>query len=426
MKVKYILLVLAYRFLIEPLFRSDLVPAISDPVPAISDPQMGNRQQRARKANGILHVPLDCKTLKHALNRAKKKRQYHTISIGKGEHQLEKILKKTSQEHNYLSIDFPITIVGNGDKNEVVVVGGFAIQEGVQGNVHVQNMTIRHLKGIGVNGESPFTLEDVIVEQCGSNGVGAIGTACVARCTNVEVRQCKYSGVNAYDGGSITLVGAKTTVHHNCTGGNGYHFGLRVVGATSKIPLLHPLTKESVATDNPGGGNWGAENGADINDIQTIYSSPEEKQQAEKAAAEKAAADLEAEKVAAAYKIQMAEYAEKNKSFGVWKPSMGGMKPGLVMRNIIPVIMAGVLGIYGLIVAVLIQSKISTAGDELKYSEGYQSLSAGLCVGLRAAAEPQQRAVCPGRKPPFWWLSALHPYKTTIQNRFTMGNAKGA
>jgi ATP synthase proteolipid subunit len=34
---------------------------------------------------------------------------------------------------------------------------------------------------------------------------------------------------------------------------------------------------------------------------------------------------------------------------------MGVMNPGLVMRCIIPVVMAGVLGIYGLIVAVIIQ-----------------------------------------------------------------------
>lgn len=33
---------------------------------------------------------------------------------------------------------------------------------------------------------------------------------------------------------------------------------------------------------------------------------------------------------------------------------MGVMNPGLVMRNIIPVVMAGVLGIYGLIVAVIL------------------------------------------------------------------------
>ncbi|KAM3570109.1 hypothetical protein VYU27_007807, partial [Nannochloropsis oceanica] len=39
---------------------------------------------------------------------------------------------------------------------------------------------------------------------------------------------------------------------------------------------------------------------------------------------------------------------------GVGISSMGVMNPGLVMRNVIPVVMAGILGIYGLIVAVII------------------------------------------------------------------------
>ncbi len=39
---------------------------------------------------------------------------------------------------------------------------------------------------------------------------------------------------------------------------------------------------------------------------------------------------------------------------GVGISSMGVMNPGLVMRNIIPVVMAGVLGIYGLIVSVIL------------------------------------------------------------------------
>ena len=218
----------------------------------------------------MLGVPEDCQTLNMALERAKADPTIRKISVGKGEHQVE----EDEYGENYLSIDFPITIVGNGDKNEVVVVGGFHIKEGVQGNVHVQNMTIRHLEGNGVYGWSPFTLEDVIVEQCGLYGVGASGTACVARCTNVEVRQCKWGGVVAEDGGSIILMGAKTTVHHNNTDGNSNFFGLKVRDANSKIQLVHPLTKESVATDNQGGGNWGATDlEADINQIQTIPSS---------------------------------------------------------------------------------------------------------------------------------------------------------
>jgi V-type H+-transporting ATPase proteolipid subunit len=38
---------------------------------------------------------------------------------------------------------------------------------------------------------------------------------------------------------------------------------------------------------------------------------------------------------------------------GVGVASMGVLKPELVMRSIIPVVMAGVIGIYGLIVAVI-------------------------------------------------------------------------
>jgi ATP synthase proteolipid subunit len=39
---------------------------------------------------------------------------------------------------------------------------------------------------------------------------------------------------------------------------------------------------------------------------------------------------------------------------GVGVASMGVLKPELVMRSIIPVVMAGVIGIYGLIVSVII------------------------------------------------------------------------
>lgn len=41
---------------------------------------------------------------------------------------------------------------------------------------------------------------------------------------------------------------------------------------------------------------------------------------------------------------------------------MGVMRPELVMKSIVPVVMAGILGIYGLIIAVIIStgSKIAT------------------------------------------------------------------
>ena len=45
---------------------------------------------------------------------------------------------------------------------------------------------------------------------------------------------------------------------------------------------------------------------------------------------------------------------------------MGIMKPDLVMRSIIPVVMAGVLGIYGLIISVIVGS----SSKYLKQEEG--------------------------------------------------------
>ena len=36
---------------------------------------------------------------------------------------------------------------------------------------------------------------------------------------------------------------------------------------------------------------------------------------------------------------------------------MGVLKPDLIMKSIIPVVMAGILGIYGLIIAVILLQK---------------------------------------------------------------------
>ena len=130
-------------------------------------------------------------------------------------------------------------------------------------------MTLRQTKRNGVEGQSSFTMEDVLVEQC-VYGVLASSTGVVGRCTNVEVRQCGYSGVRARSGASVTLIGAKTTVHHNSTKGDNDEYGLTVSGSSSTIQLISPLIKEQVSLDNGGGGNWGAGFRGDINLIKTI------------------------------------------------------------------------------------------------------------------------------------------------------------
>jgi V-type H+-transporting ATPase proteolipid subunit len=60
--------------------------------------------------------------------------------------------------------------------------------------------------------------------------------------------------------------------------------------------------------------------------------------------------------------------------------SMGISRPELIIKSVIPVIMAGILGIYGLIVSVILKTKITD--QNYTYYDGFKHLTAGLCCGL--------------------------------------------
>ena len=219
-----------------------------------------------------LFVPVDCNTLEEAVARVHENDRLTTIVVGKGEHVVAVYKDDWTLPRNDLKIPSAMNIVGDPGvpKSEIVVVGGIYFTKGIPGNCHLQHLTLRQAKECGVFGLSSFTMEDVLVEQCGFHGVVAYCSGVVGRCTNVEVRQCGQSGVVATSGASITLIGAKTTVHHNCTKEKNWNYGLAVWDSSSTIQLVSPLTKEQVALDNGGGGNWGASGGGDINQIKTI------------------------------------------------------------------------------------------------------------------------------------------------------------
>ena len=82
---------------------------------------------------------------------------------------------------------------------------------------------------------------------------------------------------------------------------------------------------------------------------------------------------------------------------------MGVLKPDLIFKSIVPIIMAGILGIYGLIVAVILNNKgrcsVSSNGPIFNtfsflvnvaaanagtyfYGDGYRHLASGLVCGL--------------------------------------------
>ena len=48
---------------------------------------------------------------------------------------------------------------------------------------------------------------------------------------------------------------------------------------------------------------------------------------------------------------------------GIGISSLGVGKPELVMKSIVPVVMAGVLGIYGLIIAVIISNEVGSVAE---------------------------------------------------------------
>ena len=72
---------------------------------------------------------------------------------------------------------------------------------------------------------------------------------------------------------------------------------------------------------------------------------------------------------------------------GVGICSMGVLKPELIMKSVVPVVMAGILGIYGMIVAVIIVQKSNNIfylvpAEKYTANAAYAHLASGLCCGF--------------------------------------------
>ena len=68
---------------------------------------------------------------------------------------------------------------------------------------------------------------------------------------------------------------------------------------------------------------------------------------------------------------------------GVGILTMGISRPDVIIKSVIPVIMAGILGIYGLIVAVILKQSIKA---DYSYFLGWKHFASGLCCGLSSLA----------------------------------------
>ena len=67
---------------------------------------------------------------------------------------------------------------------------------------------------------------------------------------------------------------------------------------------------------------------------------------------------------------------------GVGIASLGVIDGSKIYKSLIPIIMAGILGIYGVIVAALLNNVMK----DLDYKKGYKFLAAGLSCGLSSLA----------------------------------------
>jgi hypothetical protein len=225
------------------------------------------------------HVPQDFATLQAVLKETERiSGCLVTIILGKGDH---------SVDGNSLTINSPMNIIGarNVRRNKINLLGGVHISVQDNSNVHLEHLTICHLNGIGVRGFSSFTLKDINITNCRFSGMVASGFTTVARCTNLRVFKCGFSGIRAYDGATITLVGPETSVQKNCTNWSSHEIhprgnnnlvrytkysGLKIDGSFSTIQLVSPLTKERVSINNHQDHNWGCDYTGNINQIKTI------------------------------------------------------------------------------------------------------------------------------------------------------------
>jgi hypothetical protein len=92
--------------------------------------------------------------------------------------------------------------------------------------------------------------------QCVGCGVWAKNTK--GRLINCVITQCGWDGIFCRNNVLIELEGDQTKVDGNVTSGDSNYYGLKTYATSSRIHLLFPLTKESVSTNNYGGGNYGS------------------------------------------------------------------------------------------------------------------------------------------------------------------------
>ena len=163
-------------------------------------------------------------------------------------------------EENLL-ITCPISIHGAGQDNTILQRHGIQIKgtKEEKKRVNMQGMTMKGSSQSGLynNNGLSFLCKDMTFTQCLFSGVLAKNTK--GRLINCVITQCGLSGIFCGKNALIELEGDQTKVDGNVTGVYSWYYGMETWGSSSIIHLLFPLTKESVSTNNQGGGNYGGD-----------------------------------------------------------------------------------------------------------------------------------------------------------------------
>jgi len=67
---------------------------------------------------------------------------------------------------------------------------------------------------------------------------------------------------------------------------------------------------------------------------------------------------------------------------GIGIAGLGTFKPELIMKSLIPVVMSGIIAVYGLVVSVLIAGGLDSKNANYPLSAGFIHLGAGLACGF--------------------------------------------
>jgi len=79
-----------------------------------------------------------------------------------------------------------------------------------------------------------------------------------------------------------------------------------------------------------------------------------------------------------------AAYGTAKSGMGI--AGVGAFRPDLIMKSLIPVVMAGIIAVYALVVAVLIAGDMNSPPPAYSLFSGFMHLACGLSVGFTGLA----------------------------------------